>query len=217
MFARRSRTAHPVTDEGLRGLTVGAWGMLQTIIVLAVGTAGFATAALYLHSGQPAWPPDGIAPPGAGRGVASVVASVGACVAIVVARRRCLAEARPDTALALLAAGALLVGAIVPLVLDLGALPFRWDVHVYASLYWVITGVVVTYHAVALLMVGATLGQRLVGLIDRDRMLELDNTVLMVFFTALAGAALLALLHWLPVVHTADGVGVPQVGPGSRG
>jgi membrane-associated PAP2 superfamily phosphatase len=191
--------------------------MLQAIIVLAVGTAGFAAAALYLHSGQPAWPPDGIAAPGWWRGAVSVVASVGAAVAVLVARRRLLAEARPDSALALLTTALLLLAAIVALVADLAAVDFRWDEHVYTSMYWIFTAVAATYHAVSLLMVGAVLGQRLVGLVDRDRMLELDATIMMVLFTAVAAAVLLGLLHWLPVVHTVDGVGVPQVGPGSTG
>lgn len=218
MFGRRSRTVIPLSEDGtLQGQAVGMWGMWQTIIVLVVGTAGFATAALYLHSGQPDWPPPGVTPPGIGAGALSVVLAFGACGAGLVARRRLLADARPDTALALLAAIGLLVAAIAVLAFDLASVPFRWDEHVYTSMYWTFTGVVAVFHGTAVLMLGSVLLQRLSGLLDRERMLELDVTLLMVFFTAGAALVLLGLLHWLPVVTTTDGIGVPQVGPGSRG
>jgi hypothetical protein len=218
MLGRRSRTVIPLSEDGvLRGQAVGMWGMWQTIIVLVVGTAGFATAALYLHSGQGAWPPPGVEPPGAGPGALSVALAFGACGAGVVARRRLLADAQPDSAVALLTAIGLLLGAIAVLLFDLASLPFRWDEHVYTSLYWTFTGVVAVYHGTAVLMLGSVLLQRLSGLLDDKRMLELDTTLLMVFFTAGAALVLLGLLHWLPVVTTADGIGVPQVGPGSEG
>jgi heme/copper-type cytochrome/quinol oxidase subunit 3 len=217
VFARRSRTADPVTDAGLQGLTVGAWGMIQTIIVMVVGTAGLATAALYLHSGQPAWPPEGITAPGIGYSLVAVGFAVASCVAVLVARVRLLDDARPDTAVGLLATAGSLAAAIAALVADLRALDFRWDEHAYTSLYWVLVATAVVYLGVALLLVVTVLLQRLAGLLDPVRMLELDNVVLWVLFSAVATAGLLFLVHWLPVVHTPDGVGVPQVGPGSGG
>jgi hypothetical protein len=76
-----------------------------------------------------------------------------------------------------------------------------------------------TYHATTVLMVGAVLLQRLSGLLDPRRALELDNTILMVFFTTVAAIALLGVVHYLPAVTAPDGFvpGVPQVGPGSEG
>lgn len=218
MIGRRSRTVIPITEDGtLHGQAVGMWAMWQALVVLAVGTAGFATAALYLHSGQPAWPPPGITAPGVGLAVLAMALGAGACIPMVVARRRLRADARPDTAVALLATMGLLLAAIIVLAIDLAGLDFRWDEHAYTSIYWVFYGVVIAYHATTLLLLGSVLLQRLSGLLDPDRMLELENTLLMVLFTAAAAVVLLGLVHWLPVVTTADGIGVPQVGPGSEG
>jgi heme/copper-type cytochrome/quinol oxidase subunit 3 len=218
VIGRRSRTVIPITEDGtLHGQAVGMWGMWQAIIVLVVGTGGFATAALYLHSGQPEWPPSGIAAPGVWLAVLSMALAAGAGATMLVARTRQRADAGADTAVALLATMGLLLAAILVLAVDLAAVDFRWDEHAYTSLYWVFYGVVITYHALALLMLGSVLLQRLAGLLDSDRMLELDNTLLMVLFTAAAAVVLLGLVHWLPIVTTADGIGVPQVGPGSEG
>jgi heme/copper-type cytochrome/quinol oxidase subunit 3 len=219
-FGQRSRTVIPLDDDTLiRGRAVGLWGMWQAIIVLVVATAGLVAAALYLHSGQPAWPPPDVTAPSVMPAALSTALAIAACFTVVGARRRLLAEARPDTAIALLATLALLVASIAVLAVALSNAPFRWDEHVYTSLHWTFYATVMTYHATTVLMVGAVLLQRLSGLLDPRRALELDNTILMVFFTTIAAIALLGVVHYLPAVTAPDGFvpGVPQVGPGSEG
>lgn len=197
MRAERSRTAEPI-GTGPSGLAMGAWGLWLTIAVLGTGVAGIATAALYLHTGQPAWPPEGLSRPGAGRAMFGLLlAAAGTVMAEV--DKRWLGRGREHGAGPLLLASlTLLLVAVWVLVRDLQAVPFRWDVHAYTSIYWVLTGTAATLLGVGVLMLAAVSIQRSMGLLDAHRHLELDITVVYLWFALLAAAVLLALVHFLP-------------------
>jgi cytochrome c oxidase subunit 3 len=199
MAIRTSRTAEPVTDRP-RGGAMGAWGMWMGVLVMVMFSAGLATAALYLETTQPLWPPEDIEVPGRGLAWLAVALTGAGVGATSWALPRMRAADRRSAALALAWAGAALTGAIVALVADLGASGFRWDAHAYTSVYWALTGFVITYQAVAVMMVAAVLVQTIAGLVDEDRHLELSNTIIYLWFTFGASVVLLALVHYLPAV-----------------
>ncbi|MTV23998.1 hypothetical protein FTX61_00970 [Nitriliruptoraceae bacterium ZYF776] len=213
MHGRRSRTAHPVTG-GPRGLTMGAWGVWCTIIIGAMGVAGLGAAALYLQTGAPEWPPEGITRPGTGRAWLALGLAVVACVGSLLARQRLRRDAKPDTAVALIGTLVAALASIGVLIADIPAAGFRWDEHAYTSVYWILTAGSAFFLGISALMVGAVLVQRIVGLVDPDRMLEMDVTVVFLFFSTITAAFLLALVHYLPVVTT--GEPVPGTGPAAE-
>jgi heme/copper-type cytochrome/quinol oxidase subunit 3 len=197
MSVHRSRTAHPVTDRP-RGLTMGTWGAVLLLVVLSTALAGLAAAGLYLHSGQPAWPPPPLERPGSWLAVlGTLLAGAGAGTATL-ANLRLRRDERPMPSLLLLVTGVLLTGSLVVLGRDIAGTTFTWSDHAYASVYIVNTAIAALFVAVGLLMVGALLIQRLVGVVDGRRMLEADVTVLYLWWVVPAVAVCLAVAHLLP-------------------
>lgn len=199
MSIHTSRTADTLPGAG-RGAAMGTWGMWLGLIVMAMFVAGLAAAALYLHTGQEAWPPEGIERPGSGLAVLATVLAFAAAATLTVGLVRIGASARRRAAVAMALASVLLVAAVTTLVADIQGLTFRWDVHAYGSVYWILTAGAAFFLSVGVLMTGATLLQAVVGLVDEGRHLELTNTVYYLWFTALTTAVLLGLVHLLPAV-----------------
>lgn len=199
MAIETSRTTQPVT-ENPRGGAMGTWGMWLGIIVQLMFTAGLATAALYLETNQPEWPPEGIEVPGRGWAWLSVALAAAGSAATTWALARMRAGSRRQAALNLAWGGAAYTGSIVALVVDLGAAGFRWDEHAYTSAYWSLTGFVITYLGIGAMMIAAVLVQTMTGVVDEHRHLELSNTAGYVWVAFGTSAALLALVHYLPAV-----------------
>jgi cytochrome c oxidase subunit III len=206
----RSRTAHPIGEEP-RGLTMGSWGMWLTITALTTAVAGFAAAGLYLHTGQEAWPPEGITRPGVGEAVVSVLLALAGAAIAHRARAQVRTGDYQPASLGMIAGIGLLLGSVLVLARDLTEAGFRWDEHAYTSLYWVLTVLAATFVGIGLLMLASVLVQRLVGAVDESRMLELDVTVGYLWWAAGAAAALLAVVHLLPD-PAAEGVAAAVVG-----
>lgn len=197
MASTRSRTAHPVTDQP-RGLTMGMYGAISLLIAVTMGLAGLATAGFYLHTGQDAWPPEPLVRPGSWLAVLATVLCVAAAVTATVAAVRLRRDARPAPSLLLMITGLLLTGSVVVLARDLGATGFHWGDHAYASVYIVNTATALVFVAIGILMVAAALIQRLVGVVDSGRMLEIDITVLYLWWVVMAMTVCLAVAHLLP-------------------
>lgn len=194
-----SRTAEPIPGGG-RGAPVGTWGLLVGMIAIGMFVAGLAAAALYLQTGQEAWPPEGIARPPAARAIGAVAVALGATVAARASLWRLRQDDPRTAAVASAMALVALTSACVLLVIDLSSLTFRWDVHAFASIYWVLTAASAFFLALGGLTVGVVLLQTLVGLVDRDRHLELSVTVLWLWFALSIATLLLGLVHGLPLV-----------------
>jgi heme/copper-type cytochrome/quinol oxidase subunit 3 len=195
--ATRSRTAHPVADR-TRGLTMGMWGAILLLVVLTTGLAGVAAAGLYLHTGQPAWPPSPLERPGAWPAIIAIVLAIAGNLAATAAALKLRADARPAPSLLLLVSGALLTASVVVLGRDIAAAPFHWADHAYASVYVVHTAIAASFVAVSVLMVAALLVQRLVGVVDSGRMLEADITVVYLWWAVPAMMVCLGVVHLLP-------------------
>lgn len=197
MAIETSRTTEPVT-ENARGGAMGTWGLWLGIIVHLMFTAGLATAALYLETNQPRWPPAGIPVPGRGWALLSMAFAGAGAAAATWALRHIKDADRRMAALSLTWGGAALTGAVVALIADLRAVEFRWDDHAYTSVYWTLTGFAITYLAIGVMMVAAVLVQSVTGLIDERRHLELSITTVYLWFAFLTSIVLLALVHYLP-------------------
>lgn len=212
MSVERSRTAFAVTDEA-HGRTVGRWTTWLLLTVLSTFMAGLVAAGLYLHTGQEAWPPAELTRPGRGWALAAlgllVVTAVTANVATSTLRRH--RERASTNALAVSAFAA--IGTVLALTRDLAAVGFRWDVHAYASIYWVNTAVAAMFVGFAALLLLGVLIQRLVGVVDPTRMLELEASLLYVWWTVGAVAACLAVAHLLPDPAAGLAAGLSLVRP----
>ncbi len=197
MAVQHSRTAEPI-GERARTSAMGTWGLWLTLTVVATFVAGLAAAALYLHTGQEAWPPPFIEPPsGLPASIAAVLSVLGGLVATR-ARSTMGAERRRGAAIALAGAVGLHTAAVVTLVAHLWQLPFPHDAHAYASVYWILTGFAAWFLGVSVLVLVGVLVQTLVGFVDPDRHLELTHAAIHAWFAAAAALVLLALVHLLP-------------------
>jgi heme/copper-type cytochrome/quinol oxidase subunit 3 len=197
MPVSRSRTAHAVVEHP-RGLTMGMWGTVLLLVVLTTFLAGVTAAGLYLHTGQDAWPPEPLVRPGSWLAVLGALLTAAGTGLTTLAALRLRREERPLPSLLLLTAGAVLTAATFVLARDLSSVPFGWQEHAYASIYVVFTAIAATFVAIGVLMVGAVLVQRLVGVVDAGRMLEVDNVVLYLWWTTVAVPIVLAVVHLLP-------------------
>jgi heme/copper-type cytochrome/quinol oxidase subunit 3 len=199
MAIETSRTTQPVT-ENPRGGAMGTWGLWLGIIVQLMFTAGLATAALYLETNQPAWPPEGIQVPGRGWAWLSVALAAAGSAGTTWALWRMRSGGRRLAALSLAWGGLAYTGSVVALAADLRAAGFRWDEHSYTSVYWSLTGFAITYLSIGAMMIAAVLVQTVTGVVDERRHLELSNTAMYVWVAFATSAGLLALVHYLPAV-----------------
>jgi heme/copper-type cytochrome/quinol oxidase subunit 3 len=209
MSVNRSRSAEPI-GERAHGSAMGTWGLYLGLVVLLMFVAGLAAAALYLETGQPrqavtgepvgGWPPHDVDVPRRGLALAAIGLLVLATAALTGSVRRLRAGPVRDSISLVALGGVSLIGAVITLVADLDAAPFRWDEHAYTSTYWVLTGAVTTFIGVGAIIVFSVLVQMLTGVVDDRRHLELTNTVIYVWFTLATSILLLALVHLLPLV-----------------
>lgn len=198
MSTERSRTAQLLPDAPARGAAMGTWGAWVGVLALTLFLAGMAAAALYLHTGQGAWPPVGITRPGRTRALVAALVAVAAGIVLLRARRSLHRGERRPAALRMLVTVLALVGSIAILGNDLASSGFRWDEHAYTSLYWVLTGTAMTALALGVLMVGAVLVQTLTGVVDSVRNLELDVASILTGYAVFTTLVCLALVHLLP-------------------
>jgi cytochrome c oxidase subunit III len=193
----RSRTAIPVVDRPA-GLTMGSWAMWLALTAFTTAIAGLAAAGLYLHSGQPAWPPAPLTRPSP---LYAVVLLVLAAFGALAAQRAKVALRRDQPRSATSAMGVALLAllaSVATAAVDLANAGFRWDAHAYTSLYWVLTVMAAIFVGVGVLLLASVLIQRLIGVVDAHRMLELEVTVGYLVWSVGAAAVLLAVVHLLP-------------------
>lgn len=204
MGIHTSRTAEPL--PGARpGATMGTWGLWLTITVLVMFVAGMAAAALYLHTGQSRWPPEGFAAPARTWALLGVALAAAAAASGTAALRRMRVGDQPGATLLLTASLIAVAASVLALAHDLGTAGFRWDEHAYTSVYWVLTGTSAVFAGVGVLVTVAVIVQTLVGLIDDARHLELTNAVIYLWFSAATTVVLLALVHLLPAATRGAG------------
>lgn len=177
---------------------MGMWGAVLLLVVLTTGLAGIAAAGLYLHTGQPAWPPAPLERPGSWPAVIAIALALVGNVAATLAAIKLRADARPAPSMLLLTSAVLLTSSVVVLGGDVAAVPFHWADHAYASVYVILTAIAAVFVAVSALMVVAVLIQRLVGVVDSGRMLEADITVLYLWWAVPAMMVCLGVVHLLP-------------------
>ncbi len=197
MSTRISRTAFPVRG-GPQGAPIGVWGIWMTIVVLGTALAGLVVSGVYLYWGQDEWPPAGFEAPVLTRGALALALSVGAGALVVAALRTMRAGGERAAGHILLGALLAATGCLAFLVLDLVQAPWHWDEHVYASLFYVFVGYAATFVAVSALMIAAVLVQRVAGMIDTGRHLELKVTAIFWIHTIATVVAAFAMVHLLP-------------------
>ena len=197
MGTRTSRTAYPIRDAK-QGGAVGIWGAWLTMVVLGTALAGLVVSGIYLYWGQEAWPPEGFEAPGRGLGILALLLSI-ATGATCFAALRVLRNGLELLCGHVLFGTVLLGGAtLATLIVDLVGSGWRWDEHVYTSLFWIFVGNAALFVTIALLMTVAVLVQRLANVLDVDRHLELEVTIIFWGYAALTVASMLGIVHLLP-------------------
>jgi heme/copper-type cytochrome/quinol oxidase subunit 3 len=197
MGTHTSRTAFPIRGAK-QGGAIGTWGVWLTMAVLGAALAGLVVSGIYLYWGQASYPPEGFQEPARGLGLLAVVLTIGAtagCFAALKALRAGL-----ETSCGHLLFGTLLVGAgaMAAMIADLAGAPWSWDEHVYTSIFWIFIGNAALFVGIALLMTAAVLVQRLATVLDVDRHLELEITLVFWGYAVCTALAMFGIVHLLP-------------------
>ena len=197
MRTHTSRTAVPIRGAK-QGYPIGIWGIWLTMAVLLAALAGLVVSVIYLYWGQETWPPPGFETPPLARGLIALALALGACPLTFLAVRH-LRQGREQIAgHTLFVALVLGAGSLAALVADLVNAPWRWDEHVYTSLFWLMVGNAAVFVGVSTLMVAAVLVQRIAGVVDAGRHLEVEVTAVFWFFTLLTVLSAFGTVHLLP-------------------
>jgi heme/copper-type cytochrome/quinol oxidase subunit 3 len=197
MGTRTSRTAFPIRDAK-QGGAIGTWGIWLTMALLGTALAGLVVSGIYLYWGQEAWPPEDFSAPARGLGALALVLSVAAAATCLAALRALRAGLEQLSGHVLFGGLALGLASIAAMVRDLATVGWRWDEHVYTSLYWIFVGNAVLFVAIAVMMTAAVLVQRLANALDVDRHLELEITVVFWGYAVLTVASMFGVVHLLP-------------------
>lgn len=201
MSVARSRFARPVSPGAAGVRTVGWWGMVIAIVLFVHLVGGFLVAALYLRSGQAAWPPAGIdAPPVLRPAVAAGLAVLAAVVmhaSLRRVRRQDDAADGPGHLPGLLVTTLLGVGSVAALVWSYADVGVRWDEHAYGSVLWVlgwVQGLVVASTTIGTVVLAVQAGRRILAGGHDD---EAEVLVLGWWFAAVTSVAVLVVAHAL--------------------
>jgi heme/copper-type cytochrome/quinol oxidase subunit 3 len=197
MGTRTSRTAFPIRDAK-QGGAIGTWGTWLGMAVLGTALAGLVISGIYLYWGQEAWPPEGFDAPARGLGALALLLSIGATATAFAALRVLRSGLEQLSGHVLFGSLLLGLGAITALVADLGGADWRWDEHVYTSLFWIFVGYALLFVGIAVLMTAAVLVQRLATVLDAERHLELEITVVFWLYAVLTVVAMFGVVHLLP-------------------
>jgi heme/copper-type cytochrome/quinol oxidase subunit 3 len=197
MGTRTSRTAFPI-EGAKQGAAIGTWGVWLTMAVLLTALAGLVVSGFFLYWGQEAWPPSGFEEPAIGLGALAVALAAAATAATFGAWRLLRAGAERVSGHVLLGAVLLGGGSFAALVADLARAPWRWDEHVYTSLFWIFVGNAAVFVAISVLMTAAVLVMRVANVLDAGRHLELEVTAIFWLFTLAAVASTFGMVHLLP-------------------
>lgn len=190
MTVRTSRFTYPIAPGAEDARTIGWWAAFFGVIALAHFVGALVVSYLYLRAGQATWPPDGVTPPALTPPLLATVATVVAAAAAT-AHRRLTATARPIAAM-VAAAGTITIGlvAVGARLVGLGGVGFRWDDHVFGSLYWLIAGTHVLLVLAAVLGSAASLAQHVIGAHDEDDHDEIQVLQFTWWFVAVSAIAL---------------------------
>jgi heme/copper-type cytochrome/quinol oxidase subunit 3 len=197
MRTHTSRTAFPIRGAK-QGYPIGIWGIWLTMAVLLAALAGLVVSVVYLYWGQESWPPPGFETPPLARGAIALLLALGACLSTFLAVRQLRTDREQIAGHTLFGALVLGAGSLAALVSDLAGAPWRWDEHVYTSLFWLMIGNAAVFVGVSTLMVAAVLVQRIAGMVDAGRHLEVEVTAVFWFFTLLTVLSAFGTVHLLP-------------------
>jgi cytochrome c oxidase subunit III len=131
-------SALPITAFGARSPLW--WGVLLLVTIEATMMSLLLVSMLHLRGNYDVWPPAGVGDTVFRLAVAQLVLVVASMVPGVLAQRYARQERMRPARLMLLLATLVGVAALVLRVLEIRALPFRWDAHAYGSIFWMILG-----------------------------------------------------------------------------
>ena len=177
----------------------GWWGMVWLLVIEGMVIGSFIVSWFYLRLYNPRWPPPNIPLPEVLEpGLRTILLFVGAALLIGAARAVAPTAGRtPEDTRRRVLVG--LLGGAIPVLAyiavgawDLATQDLSWRVHVYASMYWMITGYALL-HAVTLLGLQGVVGAlALAGHAGRDRPVPVQIVALYGGFVAVT-----SLLTWL--------------------
>jgi cytochrome c oxidase subunit 3 len=171
------------------------WAIAMVVAIEGTMFALLLVSYFYLRENMPEWPTVGVGTADLALGTASAIALFAATPTVVMTNRAALREDIPGMRRWLLAMTVLIAAALVLRVIEMHALPFRWDENAYGSVFWTILGLH-TFHLVT------TMGENflLLGVLYRgpvEAKLPVDVYVsgLYTYFVIFAWVPLYAILY----------------------
>jgi cytochrome c oxidase subunit I+III len=174
------------------------WGMLLYLVAQGTVFSLFVYSYFYLLSGNPTWPPPGIAKPEfdvMGLALAAVMTSAGAAF---LAERGIRAGQVRRLRLALGASSLLSLAYLVLQGVEFARLDFGLGEHAYGSIFYVLAGVVAGHVLVALVMSGVVQLRSWLGHFTAQRYAAVQHVALHFYFNAAAAAVAFVTLYFAP-------------------
>ncbi|MBW3576962.1 MAG: cytochrome c oxidase subunit I [Actinobacteria bacterium] len=166
---------HDVAVNAGGSVVIARWGMGLAILFVAIAFASLLLSYFYLRLENPDWPPDGVTAPSLTWPIVAAALVLSSAGAVQAAVRR-LARSEQSAFMARLATGlALAIAAASVQIWDISRVGFGLRDHAYGSIFFTVTGFVVTVFSAAVIMVAATLYWAVRGIYTSRRYAPVTN------------------------------------------
>jgi cytochrome c oxidase subunit I+III len=168
---------HDVAVNAGGSVVIARWGMGIAILFVSIAFASLLLAYFYLRLENPVWPPEGAGVPGLVPPAAAAALLLLSAAALFAGYRR-LRDGSERAFVAAIVAALVLGGAALAVHLsEVAEAGFGLSDHAYGSIYFTLTGFLVTLFAAAVIMLAATLYWTAVGAYTSRRHAPVANVV----------------------------------------
>lgn len=176
------------------------WGVALMIAIESTAFLLSVASYFYLRGHEPVWPPTPPGPRATTLGAAGVGLLVLSLVPMALSAREAVRERLRPMRRWLVVATVMGLGFVALRVLELRALPFRWDSHAHGSLFWIILGMHTFHGVVSSLENLLILALLFRGPLETDHFSDVEVNALYWYFVVASLALVGGVLYLDPVL-----------------
>jgi heme/copper-type cytochrome/quinol oxidase subunit 3 len=174
------------------------WGTLGICLIEGMAFALAIAAYFYLRTRTPAWPPDGIAPPGLLWGTLNVGLLLASGIPNELAKRAAEKIDLRGVRLWLVVCLVFGVGFNTVRVLEFKALNVLWNTDAYGSVVWLLLGLHTTHILTDVLDTGVLTALMFMGPIEERRFVDVAENSVYWYFVVAAWLPIYGVVYWAP-------------------
>ena len=181
---------------GSRSLTF--WGTLGVVLIESTVFALAISSYFYFMGRNPAWPPDGIAPPLLRWGTLNTVILLASLIPNELARRAAERVNLGRVRLWLTLCLVLALGFNLVRVYEFIGLNVSWDRDAYGSIVWVLLGLHTTHIVTDFLDSAVLTALMFVGPVEEHRFVDVEENAAYWYFVVLSWLPIYGVIYWAP-------------------